>query len=369
MIPGYSVFDRFLRWAVPRTSPHSVLLTRILQDGHWFRVTTGVVSQGMWFVGLVLGIASALGLPGVVTVPAAGVTLTIVFLSLLDAMIGASAWAGFTLTALATGNLTTVFDLRTVLGLGVLFVALPSIGSNIRPFGRHSAPDSVPLIDRVGDYVVMPVLLGYAASAAYTALNGLSGLEMVSRSDAGTLFAAVTAGAYMRLLGEDAALRWYPTRHTSIRIAVGPAQTAPARTGTVVLGAGLYLLAAAPFFGLGWRTWLTVGLVSLVPLLGLAADRFPNVRLVHKWFPRGLLRFVMMLFVTAWFGKFVLSVAGNSADARSTAVFMLLPGVVVGLIDLVAREGGDWKESRLKYVGGLAVWLLAVAVLSGRVTL
>jgi glycine cleavage system regulatory protein len=42
---------------------------------------------------------------------------------------------------------------------------------------------------------------------------------------------------------------------------------------------------------------------------------------------------------------------------------------VVGIIDLVAREGGDWKESRLKHVGGLAVWLLAVAVLSGRVTL
>ena len=369
VLPGYAVFDRFLRRAVPRTSPRSVLLTRILQDGHWFRVATGVVSPVMWLVGLVLGVASALGLPGVVTVPATGVTFTVVFLSLLDAMTGASAWAGFTITALATGNLTTVFDLRTVLGLGVLFVALPSIGSNIRPFGRHAAPGSVSLIDRAGDYVVMPVLLAYAASAAYSALNGLSGLEMVSSSDAGTLFAVVTAGAYVRLLGEDAALKWYPSRHMAIQVPLGESQSAAARTGTVVLGAGLYLLAAAPFFGLGWRTWLTVGLVSLVPLLGLAADRFPNVRLLHKWFPRGLLRFVVMLFVSAWFGKFVLSVAGSSADARSTAVFMLLPGVVVGLIDLVAREGGDWKESRLKHVGGLAVWLLAVAVLSGRVTL
>ena len=139
----------------------------------------------------------------------------------------------------------------------------------------------------------------------------------------------VTAGAYVRLLGEDAALKWYPSRHRAIQVPLGESQSAAARTGTVVLGAGLYLLAAAPFFGLGWRTWLTVGLVSLVPLLGLVADRFPNVRLLHKWFPRGLLRFVVMLFVSAWFGKFVLSIAGSSADARSTAVFMLLPGVVV----------------------------------------
>jgi hypothetical protein len=82
-----------------------------------------------------------------------------------------------------------------------------------------------------------------------------------------------------------------------------------------------------------------------------------------------LLRFVVMMFVTAWFGRLVLSVADDASDARSIAVFMLLPGVLVGIIDLVGRDGGEWKDSHLKQAGGFVVWLLAVAVLSGRITL
>jgi hypothetical protein len=368
-LPGYAPVDTFLRRAVPVASSRSILGTRILQDGHWLRASTGVVSPLLWIVGLLTGALTAAGLPGVVTAPAGAAMTLLVLLSMLDAMTGAAGWFGFAAVALVTGNVTSLFDIRTLLGLGVVLVALPSIGSNIRPFSRPWSRERSVLADRLGDYVIMPVLLAFIASTAYTALNGLSGLEMVDNNDAGNLFVTVLVGAWVRLLGEDAVGAWFPQRSRAVRVPVAHEPTATARFATVATGAALYLLAAAPFFGLGWRTWLTIALVSLVPLLQLAEHRVPNLAAVHRWFPRGLLRFVVMMFVTAWFGRFVLSLADEAADPRSVAVFLLLPGVLVGLVDLVGREGGEWRDSRLKNAAGLAVWLLAVAVLSGRVTL
>jgi len=368
MLPGYGAADRFLRRAVTVSSRWSVLATRILQDGHWLRAAAGVVAPVLWAVGFLLGAGTALGLPGLVVAPEPGVVFAVVALSILDAMVGASAWLGFTVVALLTGNVTTLFDARTLLGLGVVFVALPSIGSKFRPFSRTAIRgDDSSLLDRVGDYVIMPVLLAYTASAAYSALNGLSGLEMVQAADTSTMLPVVLAATYARLLGEDATRAWYPLRSVAVRIRVASGPRPAARAGSVALGAGLYLLVAAPFFGLGWRTWLMVGLVTLVPLLGLARERFPNISVVHRFFPRGLLRFVVMMFLTAWFGRFVLSLSDNPVDAQPVAVFMLFPGVLVGIVDLVGREGGEWRDSYPKRIAGLAVWLLAVAVLSGRI--
>jgi len=368
MLPGYAAVDRFLRRAVSLTSRRSVLATRILQDGHWLRASAGVTAALLWLAGFILGGTAALGLPGLVTAPATAVVCIVVAISLLDAMAGTTAWFGFALVALVTGNVNTLFDVRTLLGLGVIFVALPSIGSKFRPFTRAAVRrgDSA-FLDRLGDYVIMPVLLAYTASTAYTALNGLSGLEMVLDADASTLLVVVLVAAYLRLLGEDVARVWYPLRSAEVRIPLPTGPGATARMGSVAIRAGLFLLVAAPFFGLGWRTWLMVGLVTFVPVLGLAEDRFPNLAVVHRFFPRGLLRFVVMMFATAWFGRFVLSVADNPVDARPLAVFMLLPGVLVGMIDLVGREGGEWQDSYPKRIAGLAVWLLAVAVLSGRI--
>jgi hypothetical protein len=368
-LPGYSPVDRFLRRAVPVMSTRSVLATRILQDGHWLRAATGVLSPLLWVMGLLLGAVAATDLNGVVSAPVGATVAVLVLLAMLDAMTGASAWAGFVVVALVTGSVGTLADLRTLLGLGVLLVALPSIGSSIRPFSRPRTDEGTSLIDRAGDYVVMPTLLAFVASTAYTSLNGLSGLEMVGSDDARALFVLVLVSAYVRLVGEDLVGAFFPRRSREVRVPVSGEQGAAARFATILSGAGLYLLAAAPFFGLGWRTWLTIGLLSLVPVLQLAEDSFPNFALIHRWFPRGLLRFVVMMFVTAWFGRLVLSVADDASDARSIAVFMLLPGVLVGIIDLVGRDGGEWKDSHLKQAGGFVVWLLAVAVLSGRITL
>jgi hypothetical protein len=52
-------------------------------------------------------------------------------------------------------------------------------------------------------------------------------------------------------------------------------------------------------------------------------------------------------------------------DTRRIAVFLLLPGILLGVVDCLAREGGEWEDRPAKHVAGFALWLVSLSVLVG----
>ena len=224
------------------------------------------------------------------------------------------------------------------------------------------------MIQRIGDYVMMPIFLGYAAASVYGALNGLSGLAIVDSSATDTLRNLCFATAVARLFVEDLSVRAFPLRRAAATVQAERGTGAAIAYLNVALLWGVFLLTAAPYFGLGWRTWLVVTLMSVVPLAKIHKASFPNVELFHRWFPRGILRATIMLFLGAYYGRWIQGVAGNAVDARALAPFLLLPGVAIGLVDCFGRSGGNWRESNLKQSAGFVLWLVSLGVLLGWIT-
>ena len=365
-LPGHASLHSVLTSFLNRISDKSAVLTRTLIDGHWVRAVFGSAHISLWYAGLITGVLASMSVGGHVLAPSLPFVLIIVLLSITDAFSGVLAWFGYVVSCAVSGGFTTLFDVRTAIGMGVLFIGIPLIANHSRPFRREPQKNALYVADRFADYLLAPILMAYAAAPIYVALNGLSGLQLVHPNGANTLKWAVAIAIPARMLCEDITIRLFPQRLKETELPLNKEPGLFVDMGTIVVKGGLWLLAAETFFGLGWKTWVIIGLMSFVPMLKLFADRYPNSAVVHRWFPRGVLRTVAMMFVGTWFAAWVMNAASNPVDTRSLAPVLMLPGIVVGLVDLVGRNGGAWPDTLPKRLAGGVFWIFVLGVLVGK---
>ena len=373
--------DRLPTWTLPWQEKHqravsslhslvasrSAALSRLIADGHWVRAVFGSAQAALWILMAVAGIMAGQTVDGVMA-PSVVVVTLFVSVSMLDAFAGTAAWTGFAVTVVVRFGIDGVYDLRTLLGLGVLLMGVPLIANHARPL-RRIVTDRLDKVDRVADYLMLPLLMSFATKGVYTALNGLSGLQMVSGDEATVFSRWVLAAVVLRMVVEDLVVRTHPRRMQESDL---PATDGPPLTvdiATLVLKGGLFLLAAGSFFGLGWRTWLVIGFMTVVPFLKLFIDRFPNVPFIHRWFPKGVLRTVIMLWVGAWLAGLILGGDSSPEHTKEMAAFLLLPGMTIGVIDIIGREGGSWPDTLWKRLVGGCLWTFSFLVMFGFVTI
>lgn len=368
-MPGTRRTDAFIKEVPKRAGKFSALLPRVLVDGAWSRAMFGSLGFVLWGVGLLLGLVSAYSTGFQALPPALPLMLAIIALGILDAAAGAIAWATITIAALVTGNLTTWPEFRTVLGLFVIFASIPLLAHVIRPLRRRVSGTGMDLFDRFADYVMPPIFLAFAAASMFKALNGLSGLELVSSDDFGEVRVVVIVAFLVRMAMEDVATYAYPVRSAEVQ----PEKLTSPGKGlsllSVAIRIGLFLIIAEPFFGLGWATYLSALLVAIPMVLKVYEDNLPNLVWLNKWYPRGVAQFLMLLVIGIYVSFWLLGQDATDEQVRQTYNFILLPGIISGLITLIGREGGVWPESWWKRVLGFGVWLFAVLIVTGVVAL
>lgn len=365
-LPGWSLLGSALLRAVRGVERWSTLAVRVLQDGTWIRAAFGVGSVVSWIAGACLGIAAQKSVGSMAVPPAFGFIVAIVAVSFIDSLAGACAWVAFSIPVVARGGVSSWFDLRTILGLGVLFVALPLIAASFRPIVRPAADGGGLSRVRVFDYLVVPAFVSFAAESVYGALNGLSGLAVVDGREANTLRWLCLGLAAGRMLLEDATSAWFPARRAEASVSVERATNAVVPYVNVCLMLCIYVLTAGPYMGTGPRTWFVMGLMSVVPLVKIHRDKLPNVALIHRWFPRGILRSVIMLYAMAYYGRWLVDV--TNGDARAAVPLTLLPAIAIGLVDCLGRTGGAWSDWRLKNGLGAVLWVVSFSVVAGWLT-
>ena len=364
-MPGTRRTDAWITALPVRAGHFSALLPRALVDGAWARAMFGSFGFILWGVGLVLGLMSAWSTGFQALPPQLPLLLAIIALGILDAAAGAFAWLTITVAALVTGHLTTWAELRTVLGMFVLFATIPLLAHVIRPLRRRVDGTAMSMFDRVADYVMPTVFLAFAASSMFKALNGLSGLELVSPEDFGEIRVVVVLAFLLRMAMEDVATYAYPVRSAEVQPAKLTSPKRPLALLSVAVRACLFVVIAAPFFGLGWATYLSAFLIAVPLTLKVFEDDLPNSSWLNKWYPRGVARFAMLLVIGIYVSFWLLGQDATNEQVRQTYTLILLPGIIAGLIELVGREGGYWPENWWKRVLGFAVWLFAVGIVTG----
>ena len=349
-----------------KSARFSAALPRIAVDGAWLRASLGSLAYVFWAVTFVAGLSSGLGLPSLVA-PAALTATLFAAIGLFDSGLGLAAWLGTVVGAVIAGNIVDWYDVRTLLGLAVLYCGLAPLAHVIRPL-RRSISSPGDRLERVFDYLITPVFLAFAGGSMLKALNGLSGLDLVSGADVDRAIWLFGLLLVVRFVGEDVVGALYPKRMAAVQ----PAKLrSPSKTMSmlaIIPRTLILLFIAAPFFGLTWKTVLSALLLAVPAVLKPFEDDLPNVPAIHRWLPRGLFRFMCLLVVGMWLGSVLIPVDDPDA-VRNAAVWLLIPSVVVGVLELFGRKGGDWTNVRLKWALGVGVWTFAASLVTGTVTL
>lgn len=368
-LPWTHQTDRWAITLIERAQPYSALLPRIFVDGAWARAMGGSSAMLLWLTGAVLGVTYLIASGATLAPVSLLVVALIVGVSVLDSAAGFWAWLVIAAGALVTGNIRDLDDVRLLLGLGVLFVSVALLAHAIRPLRRRPARSGVDRFDRVADYVMPPVFLALASGSMLKALNGLSGLEIIDKSNISSVQWTVVGAFVLRMAMEDVATYLYPQRFEAVQPRKLRSPSARIQGSAALAKFLVTVLIAAPFFGLGWSTWLAAALLTIPVVLKIWEDDLPNSVLLHRWYPRGVLRFALMLVVGIYMSAWLLGSDPGDDSVRATYVWLLLPGIVAGIVELVARNGFEWTNTWSKRLAGVPVWAFAVLVSLGVVTL
>jgi hypothetical protein len=348
---------------------YSALAPRVLTDGSWLRAVFGGWSLLMLGAGFALGVLSLFFHSAAPFVPSVLLIYLLIGVGILDAAASFVAWLVIVLVSLVGASIQSWSDLRTILGLGVLVVTVPFMAHAIRPLRRYLMSDASERWERLFDYVMMPIFVAFAAASMAKALNGLSGLTILSDANLTTIRWLVAVMIIVRLFGEDAALHFYPVRSKAVQPAKLTSPHLHYSAGSLVFKFLLYLVVMDPYFGLTLSTVLAATLLAIPGILKLREESLPNLPLLHRWLPRGLTSFFFMLLVGSFLAYRLLGLNPSASTIDSTFLFLLLPGVIFGVLELFGRDGVDWTNVWLKRGLGLFVWLAAVGLVTGNLIL
>jgi hypothetical protein len=361
--------DRLFRELPLVVGRYSALVPRVITDGSWLRAVFGVWSVLLLVAGLALGVLSLFFHAAAPFVPSAFLIYLLIGLGILDAVASVVAWLVITIFSLVGGSIQSWSDIRTILGLGVLVVTVPLLAHAIRPLRRYLLNDVSERWERLFDYIMMPIFVAFAAASMAKALNGLSGLTILSDANLSAIRWLVAIMIIIRLLGEDVALHFYPERSKSVQPAKLVSPHLHFRVGSLVFKFLLFLVVMDPYFGLTLRTVAAAALLAIPGILKLREDSLPNLPQLHRWLPRGLTSFLFMLLIGSFLAFHLLGLQPSAATIDSTFILLLLPGVVLGVLELFGRDGVDWTNVWLKRGLGVFVWLAAVGLVTGNLIL
>ncbi|MEN9922627.1 MAG: hypothetical protein RIS09_141, partial [Actinomycetota bacterium] len=368
-LPGSTRLDNSINSLILKVGRVSSLLPRLLADGAWFRVFFGSGSIGLWLFSAGLALVDALLNPASLAKPSDGVLFVLILLSFVDALAGVFAFVTVSLVAVFQGEILVAGDWRMLLGLGVLMTSLPLLVHVIRPLRRVWRGDSTSTLERILDYIMPPVFVAFAAGSMLKALNGLSGLELVTTEQIEFIRWAGFVGVLVRMLGEDLASNIYPERSKTV---IPQQLTSPGKAMTffgIVLRSIVFVLIAEPFFGITPITITAMLLLALPQVIKIWEDDLPNWQPLHKWLPRGLLRFSLTLVIGIYLAKILLGSEPSNDVIRNSYIWLLLPGVLFGLLELFGRSGGNWDNLKVKWVLGAFVWCFTIGLTLGLIRL
>ncbi|MGA8257632.1 MAG: hypothetical protein WB767_13740 [Nocardioides sp.] len=354
-----------------RVAPHSPLLGRVLEDATQFRAMFGALSLLLPVSGLVLGAAAAVE-TGASTVPPPLVLLMLIaVIAIFDALAGLLAGAVYAGAILFAGGFVdtqppdTWHGVLVVSSVTFVWVALPLIGSAIRPF-RRLAPDSARHAwDRGGDALIAGLLcawITYKLLGSFDNFAGqATGIPEHARAASLTVLAAVVA----RVVLEELAFRFYPQRLDTVENdeTKTPQPTRLAATSGSLFRIGVVCFIGWVFVGSVWELWVGTALLTLPLVLAPFEGRIARSELVRRLMPQGLVE-ILVLMLTA-FVLISLLTAGSTPEQAVRLGFLVacVPPAAIGVLGLVAGESTSPTRSWPRELVGLAV-LVAVAMLA-----
>jgi hypothetical protein len=327
-LPRISIVDRAMMRAPNMLAHRSPLIGRVLTDGTYLRSGFGALWLILPLSGIVLGIMSAMNTNFDVRMPSLMLLTAVVVLGTLDAFSGYLASVVFGLAILLGGGMDSADSIRGVVGIWVFSFGVPLLATATRPF-RRTATGVVGVWDRCADVVLIALFGAWAAGAMFSSLPGLIGFRPDYASRISHIQIVVLVALVSRYILENVVAVLAPSRLKEFSANSLPDASNIQVVLSSFLRTAAYMFVASVFIGNNWALWVG-GAIYLIPkLVALVDDALPNLSIIHRYMPRGILKVVLMLFVARWWGDILGSRVTDPEQMIKVGFVLLgLPGIV-----------------------------------------
>ncbi len=331
--------DEFRNMSTIGLSKFSPMLSRLMSDGGYLQYFLGSLSLIFPAAGAVLGYVAHQDIVGYgyVTTPALSISIALIVLGCIDAGAAFIAAIVFGFLCYTSSLMLTAFDVRTYLGLSLLWFT-PALMANATRSIRKSRRDSGPW-DRTADVVIGSLLTGWAVKGVIGGLNGLAHLTL-PLSEYADLCGAIAGGViFLRYLLEEIA----SYNHEGYLAYVSPKtlheQNSFFRLISWFIRGFLFVFLSVSFFGLSWQLWVALGLFVAPLLIGVVKSKFPNVPLLYQLIPVGIPSIIFMSLLGKFYSGWVDSLEISAEDkARTIFLIMSIPGFVFMILKSFGRK-------------------------------
>ena len=367
--PGTATVDRWLATAPVVTGVYARLPGRAMNDGVWNRAMFGSAGLSIWALGAVLGLISAISVGFGPFPPALPLLLAIVFVGMLDTVAGIAAWLVVAVGAVLTGQILVVSDLRGLMGLFVLYAALPLIASATRPLRRPiSLEDPKEVFDRVADYLVVAILLMVMGTMLFSSINGMTGLELVSLDDVVIVQVVVVLAAWVRMGMEDVAMHLYPVRSAEVAPPEAPDVKTPLALASVAVRTLAFMFILTAYLELSLGTLIVGMLFALPQTLAIWYGDLPNSNFLFRYLPRGMLYWLFLSILGVFISAWILGRVTTPGSAAIDYALLVVPWAIVDTLYNFGVDGSDWKDGWAKRLVGIPIVAYTGGLLLGYVT-
>jgi hypothetical protein len=366
--------DQWRSVATITTNRVSPLLSRLIADGSYLQFSLGSLVLALPVIGGLLGGLAFQDIQGIgsITTPSLTISLAIILLATFDAAAGFIAATVFGLCAYTSGAFGNVYDIRTFLGMAVLWFS-PALIANATRSMRRSRRDSNTW-ERATDVIVGSLITGWVVHSLVLALNGLAHLRLPLEQHANSIGIAVGAAIAVRYL-----LEGYVNKKNHYYLAYLSPRTlnnqgSYFRLGNWFTKAFFFLFFATSFLGMTWQIWAGLFIIIFPSVTKVVKEKFPNVPTLFQLIPVGIPSLVVMTIFGRAYYEYLNGLALNPATASRT-IFILaaLPGFILGILRLFGREPkpGEvrWymrpQLTALYRVGGVAMFATYIALTVG----
>ena len=324
--------------------------------------------------GIALGIASASAAGGRALPPSVWLVAAGAVLATFDAFSGAIAVILFAGAALvgglggAEGGPDTVHALLVILAIGFLWMAIPLIGSAIRPFRRLGDGSIRHRWDVVGDGLIAALLCGWVAQKLTEAMDLFAGQKTGLPEHANTVAIVVMSAVALRVTMEHFAMSAYPQRLQQVE---GEDPPSPF-LASVVLGAfirtAVFGFIGYAFIGSCWQLWLGIGLFLIPQLIDHLRERFRNIGFIHRILPRGVVEIFILVVTCTLIARYAMNQTPDEFTGLRLAFLLIaIPPALLGALRVFAEdadETGDNSWAR-QFLGAIIVAVTAVLAARG----
>jgi hypothetical protein len=367
--PGTATVDRWLATAPVVTGVYARLPGRAMNDGVWNRAMFGSAGLSIWALGAVLGLISAISVGFGPFPPTLPLLLAIVFVGMLDTVAGIAAWLVVAVGAVLTGQILVVSDLRGLMGLFVLYAALPLLASATRPLRRPiSVEEPKEVFDRVADYLVVAVLLMVMGTMLFASINGLTGLELVSLDDVVIVQVVVVLAAWVRMGMEDVAMHLYPVRSAEVAPPEAPDVKTPLALASVAVRTAAFMFILTAYLELSLGTLLVGMLFALPQILAIWYGDLPNSEFLFRYLPRGMAYWLLLTILGVFISAWILGRVTTPGSAAIDYALLFVPWAIVDTLYNFGVDGTDWKDGWAKRIVGIPIVAYTGGLLLGYVT-